>query len=366
MKSDGTFSAKNMQTSEQMSEKLGELKINDAEKTKMELERMQLENVELRKQLNNLQVNVSLPHNLRFTSEEIHDFEEYKELLEYIQFVVDGHFDDLKDDFEWNTEDLQDQLDELHERFVERYGEAEFGVDSRGQILSDIRDGLHQFSSSYNDWRQNIMHEIDEMETRNENIRYELEGQLTDVITKIENLTECEDDEWKDDCTRIAANGVSIPPKAEKYVNGSNIAQPTTTSNILVNQAVNLAQVPSTQSYRTSFVGNYYNPQSATCSSNSYIQANRAYTLAQAQSMQSKGGVNVPDNLQPNSGLMSSYVPVNQVSASMQTQSNCTIPVNGSKHQYNQTSTSTQFPSALSIGTNTSNQFQPNLAVIPT
>lgn len=283
MKLDGTFStelpAKNTQEIDQISEKIGELTISDAEKNQMELLAVRLENVELQKQLKQMQAEIlSLNHTL-FTSEEKLDFDELKDSLESIK-------DDLRSNIEYETDNVKTQLDELYEQFVMKYDEAEFGDTNRGKILSDIRDRLHCISSNYDEILAEIQKKLDEMETI-----------FDDVITIVENLVEVED---------VWPGKIIDNPMTNNSFNGSTNAQPK--SNILVNRAANLAQIPSTWSYHTSFAGNYLNNQPLTGSANSYIQANQASTSAQTQSMHSMGGVNRSYNFQPNVSFTSSYV----------------------------------------------------------
>lgn len=136
-------------------DKLTELTKNDADKS-MELERMRIENAELRKQLEKVQTEVSVLKHSGFTFDEIDEIVESRAQLTVIQSDLKYNFKD----FETKTMNIKSRLAKLCERFMVKFVNDDFCDSGRGKTLADIHDALHRISFRYNEWHNSSLIEI--------------------------------------------------------------------------------------------------------------------------------------------------------------------------------------------------------------
>lgn len=200
MKLGENFPPNTVQKIDEIYEKIGELSTNDAEKAK-EFEKMRNENAELRKQLEEMQAKVSELNSKRtgFSFDEVEEFVAYKTLLKAIQ----DDFTENVHKMEKYTNQTKTRINELLERFMFKFSEADFSAEVRGETLSDIRDALLSISSNFSKWQGTSMKEMKSQLN-------ETGSQLTGVISIIENLKET-DNKSTNERNKNAANDVSTP-----------------------------------------------------------------------------------------------------------------------------------------------------------
>lgn len=199
-------------------DKLSELTDNDTAKT-MELERMRHENVELRKQLEKVQAEVSVLKRSGFTFDEIEEFAEYKGLLKGIQSDLKINFKD----FETKIMDIKTRMAKLCERFMVKFAEADFCDKDRGRTLSEIHDALHRISFRYNEWHNTSLMEIrrqlNETETQMTGAIY----LIHDKLKTIEDVSAFEfDTAAKNEFNGFATNGVVSFTSMQPSANNNN------------------------------------------------------------------------------------------------------------------------------------------------
>lgn len=318
------ISPNTVQKIDKIYEKIGELSTNDAEKEK-QFENMRNENAELRKQLEKMQAKVSDLNSKRsgFSFDEIEEFIEYKTLLKAIQ----DDFKENVDRIEQNTNQTKTRIDELLNRFLLKFTDADFCAEVRGNTLVEIYLALRRVSTNYGKWQRTSMEGI----KRQLN---ETESQLTGVISIIENLKES-DNKSSNGCNKNLPNDVSKPPNFGQHITDSNVWLPIINSNIQQNQANRSAQSPlmtpnlipnisqnqagrlslatqvlSTYPCRTKMVSVCKDPKPISSSSNPHVPVNEVSNPTQTQSKISNGGVNGSNNLQPNSSSTNANGPI--------------------------------------------------------